>query len=69
MQQGTIKKIVVDKGFGFIESKPSDMFFHHSVVEGVPFEELREGQKVEFEAGEGPKGPRAVMVRLMEGAA
>ena len=66
--QGSIKKLVVDKGFGFIESQPDDMFFHHSVVEGVSFEDLKEGQIVEFEAGEGPKGPRAVSVRVTEGA-
>lgn len=67
--QGSIKKIVVDKGFGFIESEPDDMFFHHSVVEGVSFEDLKEGQVVEFEAGEGPKGPRAVSVRVVESIA
>jgi CspA family cold shock protein len=66
VQQGAIKKLIMDKGFGFIECQPSDMFFHHSVVEGIAFEELREGQVVEFEAGEGPKGPRATRVRLIE---
>ena len=68
MQQGAIKKVVVDKGFGFIDSQPSDMFFHHSVVEGCQFEDLREGQLVEFEAGEGPKGPRALRVKVLEEA-
>jgi CspA family cold shock protein len=67
--QGAIKKLVVDKGFGFIESQPDDMFFHHSVVEGIPFEDLEEGQIVEYEAGEGPKGPRAISVRVAEAAA
>ena len=64
--QGAIKKLVMDKGFGFIEGQPNDMFFHHSVVEGISFEELQEGQLVEYESGEGPKGPRAVRVRLVE---
>ena len=67
MKQGAIKKVVVDKGFGFIESSPSDMFFHHSVVEGAQFEDLKEGQVVEFEEGEGPKGPRALRVKVNEG--
>jgi len=62
--QGSIKKIVVEKGFGFIESQPNDMFFHHSVVEGTQFEELQEGQMVEFEFEDSPKGPRATMVRI-----
>ena len=67
MPQGAIKKIVMDKGFGFIESQPSDMFFHHSAVEGVAFEDLKEGQLVSYEAGQGPKGPRAENVRVLEG--
>ena len=47
---GTIKRLVRDKGFGFI-STPSgtDMFFHMSNLDGVSFEELREGQKVSYE--------------------
>ena len=57
MPQGAIKKIVMDKGFGFIESQPSDMFFHHTAVEGVAFEDLKEGQMVSYEAGQGPLGP------------
>jgi len=64
MPQGTIKKLVTDKGFGFIEGERGDVFFHHSAVEGVSFEELREGQTVSFEMGSGPKGPRAENVRL-----
>lgn len=66
MPQGKIKKLVSDKGFGFIEGERGDVFFHHSGVEGVPFEELREGEMVEFEIGQGPKGPRAEAVRPVE---
>jgi CspA family cold shock protein len=63
MAEGTIKRLT-DKGFGFIETGAGkDMFFHNSNVEGVTFEELREGQRVSFDAGEGPKGPRAENVR------
>jgi CspA family cold shock protein len=62
MAQGTIKKIL-DKGFGFISGDKGELFFHRSAVEGVSFEELREGQTVEFNEGEGPKGPRAENVR------
>ena len=64
MPQGTIKKLVSDRGFGFIESEKGDLFFHHSDVEEVTFEELREGQAVAYEMGEGRNGPCATSVRL-----
>ena len=64
MAEGTIKRLT-DKGFGFIDSGTGkDLFFHMSNLEGVSFDELREGQQVTFEKGEGPKGPRAENVRL-----
>ncbi len=64
MSEGTIKRLT-DKGFGFIDTGTGkDMFFHHSNVEGTSYEQLREGQKVTFTEGEGPKGPRAENVRL-----
>lgn len=63
MAEGTIKKLT-DKGFGFIEDgKGKDMFFHMSNLEGVSFENLREGQRVSYTEGRGPKGPRAENVR------
>jgi CspA family cold shock protein len=65
--QGTIKRIT-DRGFGFInDGGDKDMFFHCSSVEGVTFEELREGQQVSFEVGRGPKGPRAEHVQVVAG--
>jgi CspA family cold shock protein len=64
MPQGRIKKLVSDKGFGYIAGDGEDMFFHHSSVEGINFDELQEGQTVEFEIGRGPKGMRAEHVRL-----
>lgn len=63
MSQGTIKKLVSEKGFGFIEGERGELFFHHSSVEGGAFETLREGQTVEYTEGRGPKGPRAENVR------
>ena len=65
MSQGTIKKLISEKGFGFIEGERGELFFHHSAVDGTQFEELREGQTVEFTEGRGPKGPRAESVRLV----
>ncbi len=66
MADGTIKRLT-DKGFGFIDTGGGkDIFFHHSALEGVTYEELREGDKVTFEEGEGPKGPRAENVKRAE---
>jgi len=63
MPQGTIKKLVADKGFGFIGGERGDLFFHHSAVEGTTIDALRVGQAVTYEEGRGPKGPRAENVR------
>jgi cold shock protein len=68
MPQGTIKKLVSDRGFGFISAAEGDIFFHHSVVAEGKFDELKEGQNVTYEVVTGPddrgrdKGPRAVSV-------
>lgn len=65
MAEGTIKRLT-DKGFGFIATgSGKDLFFHTSALEGVSFEELREGQRVSFTEGQGPKGPRAESIRLL----
>ncbi len=66
MPQGKIKRLVSDRGFGFVEGDRDDLFFHHSAVQGVTFEELQEGQMVDYEIGSGPKGPRAESVRLSD---
>ena len=64
MAEGTIKRLT-DKGFGFIDTGAAkDLFFHHSSLEGVRYEELREGQRVEFTEGQGQKGPCAENVKL-----
>lgn len=65
MPQGKIKKLLGEKGFGFIEADRGDLFFHHSECKGVTFEQLSEGQMVEFEVGRGQKGPCANNVRLV----
>ncbi len=63
MAEGTIKRLT-DKGFGFIANDSGkDLFFHMSAVEGARFEDLREGDKVSYNEGRGPKGPRAENVR------
>jgi cold shock protein len=68
MPQGTIARLLIDKGFGFIRDESGlEHFFHRSAVRGVVFELLREGQRVEFAVEESAKGPRAADVRLIEG--
>jgi len=65
MPQGKIKRLVTDRGFGFVESeRGDDLFFHHSEIQGTTIEELREGQMIEYEVGRGQKGPCATNVRL-----
>jgi CspA family cold shock protein len=65
MPEGTIKRLT-DKGFGFISrGTEKDVFFHSSKLIGVRFEELREGQKVSYTEGQGPKGPQAENVQLI----
>jgi len=65
MPQGTIKKLVLDRGFGFIQGDRGDLFFHHSALEDATIEDLRQGQAVQYEEGQGPKGPRAEKVRIV----
>jgi len=63
MAEGTIKRLT-DRGFGFIDMGGSkDLFFHSSSLDGVSFEELREGQRVSFTEGRSPKGPCAENVK------
>jgi CspA family cold shock protein len=59
-ETGTVKWFNDSKGFGFItrENGP-DVFVHHSAIQGEGFRSLAEGQAVEFEVTEGPKGPQA----------
>lgn len=65
MAEGTIKKLT-EKGFGFIDTGGTkDLFFHHSSLVGVQYEDLQEGQRVSFEEGTGPKGPAAANVKLV----
>ncbi|KAA0235763.1 MAG: putative cold shock protein A [Acidimicrobiales bacterium] len=66
MPTGTVKFFNTEKGYGFI-SQPDgeDVFVHYSNIEGQGFRSLEEGQQVEFEVGEGRKGPEAKNVRLV----
>ncbi len=69
MPEGTIKRLVVDRGFGFISAEQEDVFFHHTSVVDEGFDNLQEGQTVEYEIDSGDggggrgKGPRASSVK------
>jgi CspA family cold shock protein len=61
---GQIRTLRVDKGFGFIKDEAGqEYFFHQSAIQGERIDDLREGDSVEFDVGQGPKGPRAENVR------
>ena len=63
--KGTIKRLVSDKGFGFIAAGDGvEYFFHQSACTQTAFDQLREGQSVTFDVGNGPKGQRGENVRL-----
>jgi cold shock protein len=64
MAKGKVKWFNDSKGFGFIEQEEgSDVFVHHSSIEAEGFRSLAEGDQVEFEIEQGPKGPKAARVR------
>ncbi len=65
MQTGTIKKLIRDRGFGFISATDGrEIFFHRSNLVDTNFDDLNEEQEVEFEVEKSPKGPSATNVRL-----
>jgi cold shock protein len=67
MAQGTVKWFNSEKGFGFIavDSGGADVFVHYSEIQGAGFRTLEENQRVEFEVGQGTKGPQATNVRAL----
>jgi len=66
MVKGTVKWFNEKKGFGFISREEGDdVFVHHTSIQGEGFKTLNEGQNVEFEVQDGPKGPQAVNVTAL----
>ena len=66
-ERGAVKWFDAQKGFGFIERPDgSDIFVHYSDIIGSGFRTLTEGQKVEFEVSQSPKGPQAVKVQRLD---
>ena len=67
MQKGTVKWFNGDKGFGFVTAEDGkDVFVHYSAIAGSGFRTLQEGQEVRFDVVEGPKGPQAQNVTVIE---
>lgn len=69
-ETGTVVRFMDDKGYGFIQPDKGgkDVFVHHSAIEGSGFKSLAQGERVEYELVQDPKGPRAEnVVRLGEG--
>jgi CspA family cold shock protein len=67
MSKGTIKRLITDRGYGFIQTEEKEgIFFHFTDLQGVAFDSLTEGQQVEFEITTTSRGPKAVRVRLAE---
>ena len=66
MTKGTVKWFNDKKGFGFLSREEGDdVFVHHTSIQAEGFKTLREGQEVEFEVQDGPKGPQAVHVKAL----
>ena len=69
MATGKVKWFNDQKGFGFISSEQGkDIFVHHSVIEGQGFKTLQDGEAVEYDVEEGPKGAKATRVRRLTAA-
>lgn len=67
MHTGKIKKLIRERGFGFIgDTDGREIFFHQSALVDVQFGALREDQEVEFEVEKSPKGPRAVNIKVTQ---
>ena len=67
MTVGTVKWFNADKGYGFIAPESGeDVFVHFSAIQSAGYRSLNEGQAVEFDVEQGPKGAQAANVRLLE---
>jgi CspA family cold shock protein len=64
MAKGTIKRLFTGRGYGFIDGEDGkEVFFHSTGLQDADFESLKEGQAVEYDTEQGPKGLRAINIR------
>lgn len=69
MASGTVKKVMKDRGFGFIRTQDGkEVFFHRSECKSLDFDAIQQGEEVDFDEQNDPKGPRARNVRRAGGA-
>jgi CspA family cold shock protein len=67
MAEGKVKRLMRDRGFGFIAAKDGrEVFFHRSELQNIEFDNLNEGDSLEFEVTQGKKGPQAVNVKKVD---
>lgn len=67
MHKGKIKRLIRDRGFGFIsDSDGREVFFHRNSLVGIEFEALNDEQELEFEVEKSPKGPRAINIQVVK---
>lgn len=65
MHKGTIKKLLQDRGFGFIsDTDGREIFFHYKSLTEAKFADLKEGQELEYEVEDSNKGPRAIQIKV-----
>ncbi len=68
MAKGEVKRIIRERGFGFISAEDGrEIFFHRNELQNVDFDALMEGDQLEFDVVKGQKGPAATNVKKMEG--
>lgn len=64
--KGKIKRLIRERGFGFISTEDgTEVFFHRTALQDINFDTLEEGNSVEFDLESGPKGPRAVNLKVI----
>ena len=67
MAKGVVKRLLRDKGFGFIKAEDGkDLFFHMTALRNIRFDLLKEGDPVEFDIVKEPRGPKAVRIKVKE---
>jgi len=68
MAKGKVKRIIRERGFGFIAAEDGrEIFFHRNELQNVDFDGLMEGDQLEFDVVKGQKGPAAANIKKMEG--